>query len=41
VHVLTDTDIAHIATYIRASWGNQANAVSASEVVAQRRGVLQ
>jgi mono/diheme cytochrome c family protein len=41
VHVLTDTDIASVTTYIRASWGNQANAVSASEVVAQRRGVLQ
>jgi mono/diheme cytochrome c family protein len=41
VHVLTDEDIAHVTTYIRASWGNQANAVSASEVVAQRRGVLQ
>lgn len=40
VHVLTDEDIAHVATYIRSSWGNQANAVSASEVVAQRRGVL-
>jgi mono/diheme cytochrome c family protein len=41
VHVLTDEDIAAVTTYIRASWGNQANAVSASEVVAQRRGVLQ
>ncbi|WP_249661172.1 cytochrome c [Variovorax sp. PCZ-1] len=41
VHVLTDDDIAAVTTYIRASWGNQANAVSASEVVAQRRGVLQ
>jgi mono/diheme cytochrome c family protein len=41
VHVLPDEDIAAVATYIRASWGNQANAVSASEVVAQRRGVLQ
>lgn len=41
VHVLTDEDIAAVATYIRASWGNAANAVSASEVVAQRRGVLQ
>ncbi len=40
VHVLTDEDIAHVATYIRASWGNRANAVSASEVIAQRRGVL-
>lgn len=41
VHVLTDEDIAAVATYIRASWGNQANGVSASEVVTQRRGVLQ
>jgi mono/diheme cytochrome c family protein len=41
VHVLADEDIAAVATYIRASWGNQANAVSGSEVVAQRRGVLQ
>jgi mono/diheme cytochrome c family protein len=41
VHVLTDEDIAAVTTYIRASWGNQANAVSASEVLTQRRGVLQ
>lgn len=41
VHVLSDDDIAAVTTYIRASWGNQANAVSASEVVTQRRGVLQ
>ena len=41
VHVLTDDDIAAVTTFIRASWGNQANAVSGSEVVAQRRGVLQ
>ncbi len=41
VHVLTDDDIAAVTTYIRASWGNQAGAVSASEVVAHRRGVLQ
>lgn len=40
VHVLTDEDIAAVTTHIRASWGNSANAVSASEVVAQRRGVL-
>ena len=40
VHVLTDDDIAAVTTYIRASWRNQAGAVSASEVVAQRRGVL-
>ena len=41
VHVLSDEEIAFVTTYIRASWGNQANAVSGSEVVAQRRGVLQ
>jgi mono/diheme cytochrome c family protein len=41
VHVLTDDDIAAVTTYIRSSWGNTANAVSGSEVVAQRRGVLQ
>ncbi len=40
VHVLTDEDIADVATYIRTSWGNQADAVSGSQVVAQRRGVL-
>ena len=41
VHVLSDEDIAAVATYIRASWGHQAGAVSATEVIAQRRGVLQ
>ncbi len=41
VHVLTDDDIAAVTTYIRSSWGNQANAVSGPEVIAQRRGVLQ
>jgi mono/diheme cytochrome c family protein len=41
VHVLTDEDIASVATYIRSSWGNNAAAVSASQVIAQRRGVLQ
>jgi mono/diheme cytochrome c family protein len=41
VHVLTDEDIASVTTYIRSSWGNSANAVSASQVIAQRRGVLQ
>jgi mono/diheme cytochrome c family protein len=41
VHVLTDEDIAAVTTYIRASWGHAAHPVSASEVVAQRRGVLQ
>ncbi len=41
VHVLSDEDIAAVATYIRTSWGHQAGAVSATEVIAQRRGVLQ
>jgi mono/diheme cytochrome c family protein len=41
VHVLTDEDIASVASYIRSSWGNNAAAVSASQVIAQRRGVLQ
>jgi mono/diheme cytochrome c family protein len=41
VHVLADEDIASVASYIRASWGNEAGAVSASQVITQRRGVLQ
>jgi mono/diheme cytochrome c family protein len=41
VHVLGDEDIAALTTFIRSSWGNQASAVTASQVVAQRRGVLQ
>jgi mono/diheme cytochrome c family protein len=41
VHVLDDEDIAALATYLRSSWGHKASAVSASEVVTQRRGVLQ
>jgi mono/diheme cytochrome c family protein len=41
VHVLSDEDIADVATYIRSSWGHQAGAVTASQVIAQRRGVLQ
>ncbi len=40
VHVLSDEDIASVATYIRSSWGNAAPAVSASHVIAQRSGVL-
>ncbi len=40
VHVLSDEDIAAVTTYIRTSWGNTASAVSATEVVTQRRGVL-
>jgi mono/diheme cytochrome c family protein len=39
VHVLNDTDIAAVTTYIRNAWGNQAEAVSAADVVRVRRGV--
>ncbi len=39
VHVLNDTDIAAVTTYIRNAWGNQAGAVTATEVVRVRRGV--
>jgi mono/diheme cytochrome c family protein len=40
VHVLTDEDIAAVTTYIRAAWGNQAGAVSATDVVRHRKGLL-
>jgi mono/diheme cytochrome c family protein len=40
VHVLDDEDIAAVTTYIRASWGNQADAVSAADVVRHRKGLL-
>ncbi len=40
VHVLTDDDIASVATYIRNAWGNQASSVSAADVVQQRKGLL-
>ena len=40
VHVLNDTDIAAVTTYIRNAWGNQADALSAAEVVRQRQGVM-
>jgi mono/diheme cytochrome c family protein len=40
VHVLNDTDIAAVTTYIRNAWGNQADAVSAADVVRQRQGVM-
>jgi mono/diheme cytochrome c family protein len=40
VHVLNDADIAAVTTYIRASWGNQADAVSAADVVRHRKGIL-
>jgi mono/diheme cytochrome c family protein len=41
VHVLDDEDIAAVTTYIRGSWGNQADAVSAADVVRHRKGLLQ
>jgi mono/diheme cytochrome c family protein len=40
VHVLNDTDIAAVSTFIRAAWGNQADAVSAADVVQHRKGML-
>ena len=40
VHVLNDTDIAAVTTYIRNAWGNQADALSAADVVRQRQGVM-
>ncbi len=40
VHVLNDGDIAAVTTYIRVAWGNQANAVSATDVLRHRKGLL-
>jgi mono/diheme cytochrome c family protein len=40
VHVLNDEDIAAVTTYIRAAWGNQADAVNAADVVRHRKGLL-
>jgi mono/diheme cytochrome c family protein len=40
-HVLNDEDIAAVTTYIRNAWGNQADSVTAADVVRQRRGVIQ
>jgi mono/diheme cytochrome c family protein len=40
-HVLNDEDIAAVTTYIRSAWGNQADSVTAADVVRQRRGVIQ
>lgn len=34
--VLTDTEIAHVANYVRGSWGNSAPAVDAARVAKQR-----
>ncbi len=39
VHVLNDTDIAAVTTYIRNAWGNQADSVTAADVVRARKGV--
>ena len=36
VHVLNDTDIAAVTTYIRNAWGNQADSLTAADVVRQR-----
>ena len=41
VHVLNDEDIAAVTTYIRNAWGNQAASVTATDVLRQRRGVMQ
>jgi mono/diheme cytochrome c family protein len=41
VHVLNDEDIAAVTTYIRASWGNKAEPVSAADVLRHRKGLLQ
>jgi mono/diheme cytochrome c family protein len=41
VHVLDYNDIAAVTTFIRGSWGNQADAVSAADVVRHRKGLLQ
>ena len=40
VHVLDDTDIAAVTTYIRNAWGNQADALSAADVVQLRQRVV-
>ena len=40
VHVLNDTDIAAVTTYIRNAWGNQADALTAADVVQLRQGVM-
>ena len=37
VHVLNDTDIAAVTTYIRNAWGNQADSLTGAEVVRLRR----
>lgn len=39
VHVLNDSDIAAVTTYIRNAWGNRAESVTGADVVRLRRGV--
>ena len=39
VHVLDDSDIAAVTSYIRFAWGNQASSVSAADVVRVRKAV--
>ena len=41
VHVLNEEDMAAVTTYIRNAWGNQAASVTATDVLRQRRGVMQ
>jgi mono/diheme cytochrome c family protein len=41
VHVLNDDDIAAVTSYVRFSWGNKAEPVSAADVVRHRKGLLQ
>ena len=40
VHVLPDEDIAAVVSYIRGAWGNGADSISATEVIAQRKGLM-
>jgi mono/diheme cytochrome c family protein len=37
--VLSDSQIADVATYIRNSWGNRASAVTAGAVAAERHAI--
>lgn len=38
-HVLSDADVAHVATYVRAAWGNAAAAVTELDMVKHRNAV--
>ena len=40
VHVLSDEDIAAVVSYIRGAWGNGADSISTTEVIAQRKGLM-